>query len=151
MSTANNVVDDNAGRNLALVNVLAKHTLSVFLLRPVNLLRAQRIADTKRHRNPAGTGTDDSNPGEAARNISIQSKLSAQGYGQDSRRIVVTKSQRHLKIMRRVLVVRVNEMTLTKSARACQDLHYGIRRWNQFYHVSLLRDRSQSSVVTSSQ
>src|SRR5437763_8282650 len=61
VATANNVVDNNAGIDLALINVLPEHPLSAFLLGPVNLLGAERVAHTEGDRNAAGTGTDDGN------------------------------------------------------------------------------------------
>src|SRR5258705_1779156 len=47
VAAANNVIDNNAGIDLPLVDVLAKHSLTLFLFRPVDLFRTQSIAYTK--------------------------------------------------------------------------------------------------------
>ena len=58
VTAANDVVDDNARIDVALVHILAKHALAVLLLGPVNLLRAQRVAHAESNWNSAGTRTD---------------------------------------------------------------------------------------------
>src|ERR1700720_2619107 len=116
MSAADDVVDDNAGVHVALIHILTKHALAAFLLGPVDLFGAQRIAHPERHRDAAGTGTDDRNLWQLTRDISVQTELSAERHGQNLCRIVVTKRQRHLKIMRGVFAGWINKVADAKGA-----------------------------------
>src|SRR2546430_11892239 len=59
VTAANNVVDNNARIDFALINVLPEHPLAAFLFGPVNLLGAERVPHTEGDRNAAGAGTDD--------------------------------------------------------------------------------------------
>ena len=59
MAAANYVIDDDAGIDVALIHVLAKHAFAAFLLGPVNLLRAQCVPHAERDRDAAGTRTND--------------------------------------------------------------------------------------------
>ncbi len=131
MAAANDVVDDDAGIDVALVHVLAKHALAVLLLCPIDLLRTERVAHTEGYGNSAGTGTDDGDFRQLAGNIAVDAKLAAERYRQDARRIVVTKRQRHLEIVRGMFAVRVDKVALAKRSGAFQNLHDLFRRRNQ--------------------
>src|SRR5258705_10649941 len=99
MAAPDDVVDDNAGIDLALVDVLAKHSLPMFLFGPVNLLGAQGVAHTKGHRDSTRAGTDNGNLRQATRDIAIEAEFSTQSNRQDTRRVVIAKCQGHLKIV----------------------------------------------------
>ena len=139
VSAANDVVDDNARIHLALVDVLAKHAFTFFLFSPVDLFRVKCVAHTEGDGNSSRTRTDNRNFRKLARNVFFKSKLSTQCYCEYAGRVVVTKSQWHLKIVLRVFAVWINEVALAKRAGALQNLHDGILRRNQLNHAVLLR------------
>src|SRR2546428_13389113 len=116
MSAADDVIDDDAGVHVSLIHVLAKHALAAFLFGPVNLFGAQRVPHAERHRDSAGAGTNDRNLWQLARDISFQAKLSAERHGQNFCRVVVTKRQRHLKVMWGVFAGWINKVAYAKGA-----------------------------------
>src|SRR6185312_1476971 len=99
LSAANDVVNDDARVDLALIDVLAKHALSLFLLCPINLFGAQRVTDTEGYGNSTGTGTDNRYFGEPARDVSIETKLSAKRDREHASCVVIAKREGHLKIV----------------------------------------------------
>src|SRR4029434_979298 len=127
-TAANDIVDDDAGINLALVHVLTERAFSVFLLGPVNLFSVKRIAHAESDWNTTGAGTDDRDFWQLTGNVTFDPELAAERDRQHSRGIVVTKCQRHLEIMRGVFAVGVNEMAFAKRAGPFQDFHYFFRR-----------------------
>src|ERR1041385_805595 len=114
MTAADNVVNNYARINFALIHVLPKLALALLLLSPVDLLGVERVAHTKRNRNSSRTRTDNRDFRQLARDVFFESKLPAQRDGQHARRVVIPKRERHLKVVWRVLSVGVNEVTLTK-------------------------------------
>jgi hypothetical protein len=106
----------------------------VLLFRPVNLLRVERITNTKRDRNSSRTRTDHRDLRQLARDVFFETKLAAQRDRQHARGVVEAKGERHLKIVGRVLAVRVNKMTFAKGAGLLQHLHHRILRRNQLNH-----------------
>src|SRR5262249_27585505 len=118
IATPNDVIHDDARIDLALIHVLAKHALPSLLFGPVNLFGAEGLPHTESDRNSAGTGTDDGDLRQLAGNIAIDAELAAESDRQNARSVIVAKGQRHLKIVRRVLAVRINEVTFAKCSRA---------------------------------
>ena len=59
LSASDDVVHNDAGVHLAFIYVLPKHSFAAFLLGPVNLFRAQRVAHAEGHGNAARAGADD--------------------------------------------------------------------------------------------
>src|SRR5205814_9106175 len=118
VTATDDVVDDDARIDLALVDVLAKHALAVFLFGPVNLFCAQRVAHAESDRDAAGTWTDDRNLWQLTGDVALNAKFAAESHGQNSRGVVIAKGERHLKIVRRVFAVWIDEVTFAKRAGA---------------------------------
>jgi len=53
VTAANDVIDDDARIDLALIHVLAKSAFAVFLLGPINLFSIEGVADSESDWNPA--------------------------------------------------------------------------------------------------
>src|SRR6185503_11933991 len=138
-AAADNVIDDDAGIDIALIDVLAEHALTAFLLGPVNLLRAQCVADAEGYGYATGTGTDDRNLGQLAGDVPIDPKLATERHGQNARRVVVAKGQRHLKIVGRVLAVGIDKVSFAKRAGLGQNLHYLFGGRNQLHTLGCHR------------
>src|SRR6185369_17702931 len=100
MATANDVVNNDARINFALVHILPELALAMLLLGPVNLFRIECVAHTKRDRNPSRARTDNRYLRQLTRDVFLESKLPAQRDGQHTRRVVIPKRKWHLKIMR---------------------------------------------------
>ena len=78
VSASDDVIDDDAGINFTLIDLLAEHAFTIgFSFGPVNLFSAERVADAECHRNTAGAGTDYGNLWQLARDVSFETKLPA--------------------------------------------------------------------------
>ncbi len=103
--------------HFSLIHVLTKHAFALFLFCPINLFGVECITHTESYGNPARTRTDYRHLGQLAGDVFFEPKLSAQCDSKHTRRVVIAKRQRHLKIMWRVFAVGINKVAFAK--RAC--------------------------------
>src|SRR5207248_8824753 len=133
LARSRDVVNDDRRVDLARVDVLTEHALSVLALGPINLVGAQGFAHGEGDGDAAGAWGYDRDFRERARNVCLQSELARECDGEHARRIVVAEGERHLEVVRRVLPQRVDEVPLAVSARPLQNVH----------HLALLRYQSR--------
>src|SRR5215203_5204909 len=119
--------------HVRLAHILPKLSLAVFHLGPIDLLRTQSFANTERDHDPARARADHRDLWQLAGDRLLHTEKSAQPDRQDSRVIVITKSEWHLEIVRRMLSVRINEVAFAIGAGVLKYVHHRFRRGYQIY------------------